>query len=149
MKRVNQVVDQYIFPYVDFKKTTRVAAGRFWRQMTNKQQTDLIHAFRNKLVLIYSSALSQITHETKLKITTVRKVPQGQDVIVGSALAHPNKPIIKIAYRLEKTSQGWKIYDLNVENVWLIETYRHQFSQEINQHGIDGLIQSLKNQIPQ
>ncbi len=142
--RINQIVDQYILPYVDFQKTTRLAAGKHWRQATPEQRTALSNAFRTTLVRTYSGALTKIDDGTSFKILPFRGEAGANDVVVRSQVTQmTNAQPIQLDYRLEKTPSGWKIYDINVENVWLIENYRNQFSQQINQNGIDGLIQAL------
>ena len=142
--RINQIVDQHILPYVDFQKTTRLSAGKHWRQATPEQRTALSNAFRTTLVRTYSGALTKVDDGTAIKILPVRGDAAGNDVVVRSQVTQmTNAQPIQLDYRLEKTPSGWKIYDLNVENVWLIENYRNQFSQQISQSGIDGLIQAL------
>lgn len=144
ISRINQIVDQYILPYVDFQKTTRLAAGKYWRQATPEQRTALSNAFRTTLVRTYSGALTKVDEGTSFKILPFRGEAGANDVVVRSQVTQmTNAQPIQLDYRLEKTPSGWKIYDINVENVWLIENYRNQFSQQINQNGIDGLIQAL------
>jgi len=141
--RINQVVDEYILPYVDFEKTTRLAAGRYWRQASEKQRTDLAQAFRGTLIRTYSGALTRTDQSTAVKLQPFRGDPSASDVVVRSQISQSNSTPVNVDYRLEKTPEGWKIYDLNVEGIWLIENYRGQFAQQISQNGIDGLIQAL------
>jgi phospholipid transport system substrate-binding protein len=143
LAHINQVVEQHILPYVDFQKTTRLAAGRYWRQATPDQQQRLIQAFRGTLVRTYSSALVNVTSNTKINMTPFRGDPAATDLVVRSQITQSNGQPVSVDYRLEKTAQGWKIYDLNIEGVWLIENYRNQFAQQIGQDGIDGLITAL------
>ncbi|ARP79517.1 ABC transporter [Bordetella genomosp. 8] len=139
--RVNEVVNQYILPYVDFEKTTRLAAGRYWRQATPQQRTALAEAFRGTLVRTYSGALTRVDNGTNIKVTGSNI--DGTDAVVRSTINQSNGQSVGVDYRLEQTPGGWKIYDLNVEGIWLIQNYRNQFAQEINQNGIDGLIKAL------
>jgi phospholipid transport system substrate-binding protein len=142
--RVNEIVDQLILPNVNFEKTTRLAAGRFWKEATPEQQTALIKAFRSTLGRTYSGALTKVDDSTAMKVLPLRGDPEANDIVVRSQVTqYSNTAPVQLDYRLEKTSQGWRIYDINVENIWLIENYRNQFSQQINQNGIDGLIQAL------
>ena len=141
--RVNQVVDQYVLPYVDFERTTRLAAGRYWRQATPQQQQALSQAFRGTLVRTYSGALANVDQGTSIRMLPFRG-EVGDDVVVRSQIVpQANAQPVGVDYRMARTEQGWKIYDLNVEGIWLIQNYRNQFSQQINQNGIDGLIQAL------
>jgi phospholipid transport system substrate-binding protein len=141
LKRVNDVVNQYILPYVDFEKTTRLAAGRYWRQATPEQRKALAEAFRGTLVRTYSGALTRVDNGTSIKVTGSNI--DGKDAVVRSTINQSNGQSVGVDYRLEQTAQGWKIYDLNVEGIWLIQNYRNQFAQQINQNGIDGLIKAL------
>lgn len=144
IQRINQIVEEMILPYVDFEKTTRLAAGRNWRQATTEQKTALSHAFRGTLARTYSGAFTRVSDSTNIKTLPFRGDANANDVVVKSLVTQrANSQPFSLDYRLEKTPQGWKIYDLNVENVWLIENYRNQFTQQINQNGIDGLIAAL------
>ncbi len=144
IKRVNQIVDEFILPNVNFEKTTRLAAGRNWRDATPEQKIALSNAFRGTLARTYSGAFTKVTDSTDIKTLPFRGDVNANDVVVKSQVfQRANTQPIALDYRLEKTAQGWKIYDINVENVWLIENYRNQFTQQINQNGIDGLIAAL------
>ena len=138
-----EVVNDHILPYVDFQKTTRLAAGRYWRQANQQQRTDLAEAFRGTLVRTYSGALTRVTPSTTVRMLPFRGDPKADDVVVRTLITQSNGQPTGVDYRLEKTPEGWKIYDLNVEGIWLIQNYRNQFAQQINQNGIDGLIQAL------
>ncbi len=148
--RVNQIVDDLILPNVNFEKTTRLAAGRYWRQATPEQQAALVKAFRGTLGRSYSGAFTRVDDATNVKVLPMRGETDATDVVVKSQVTQrANTQPIGLDYRLEKTPQGWKIYDLNVENIWLIENYRSQFAQQISQNGIDGLIQALNQRAQQ
>lgn len=150
VNRVNQIVDEFILPYVNFEKTTRLAAGRNWRNATPEQKSALSNAFRGTLARTYSGAFTRVTDSTDIKTLPFRGDPNANDVVVKSQIIQrANSQPIALDYRLEKTAQGWKIYDINVENVWLIENYRNQFTQQINQNGIDGLIAALNQRAQQ
>jgi len=140
---VNKAVDTYILPYVDFNKTTRLAAGRYWRQASADQQRRLADAFRGTLIRTYSGALSNVDANTTITMLPFRGDAQASDVVVSSTISRPAGNPVRADYRLEKTAQGWKIYDINVEDIWLIQNYRNQFAQEIQRSGIEGLIKSL------
>jgi len=145
IKVINALVEKYVQPYVDLEKTTRLAAGRYWRQATPQQRTDLTEAFKGTLIRTYSGALSRVDEVSALTMNPFRGEAGADDVVVRSSLSQRNGPAVNIDYRLEKTASGWKIYDLNVEGIWLIQNYRNQFADEINRNGIDGLIASLNS----
>ncbi|MFW7344102.1 ABC transporter substrate-binding protein [Pollutimonas sp. H1-120] len=140
---INKVINEYVLPYVNFEKTTRLAAGRYWRQATKQQQHDLVNAFKGTLVRTYSGAFTRVDQNSAFSMLPFRGDANADDVVVRSTLSQGNGPSVGIDYRLEKTPQGWKIYDLNVEGIWLIQNYRNQFAQQITQNGIDGLIAAL------
>lgn len=141
MQKIMQLVDGLIMPNVNFNRMTASAVGRFWRQATPQQQQQLQDEFKILLVRTYSGALAQVKDQT-LAFRPLRAAADATDVVVRSDLRGRGDPI-QLDYRVEKTPTGWKIYDLNVMGIWLVETYRTQFAQEINARGIDGLIAAL------
>ena len=144
IEQVNAIVERYVMPYVDFEKTTRLAAGKHWRDATPAQRKALSEAFRMTLVRTYSGALALVDNSTRMEVLPFRAEEGAKDVVVRFSLTQStNAQPIRIDYRLEQTPTGWRIYDINVENVWLIQNYRNQFSQQISQTGIDGLITAL------
>ena len=141
---IMQVVDAKIMPNVNFQRMTAGAVGPAWREATPAQRQRLQDEFKLLLVRTYSGALSQVSEET-ISMKPLRAAPTDTDVVVRSEIRGRGEPI-QLEYRLEKTpgvGSGWKIYNLNVLGVWLVETYRGQFAQEINAKGIDGLIDTL------
>lgn len=144
INRIMQVVDAKIMPNVNFQRMTASAVGPAWRQATPDQRKRLQEEFKLLLVRTYSGALSQVGDET-VSVKPLRAAPEDTDVVVRSEIRGRGDPI-QLEYRLEKTpgqGTGWKIYNLNVLGVWLVETYRSQFAQEVNAKGIDGLIATL------
>ncbi|MGB6242961.1 MAG: ABC transporter substrate-binding protein [Castellaniella sp.] len=140
---ITALVRQYALPYVDMNKTTRLAAGRHWRQASEQQQADLVKAFTGTLIRTYSGAFTRVTPSTTITLLPFRGDTQSNDAVVRTSVSQPNSPSIGVDYRLEQTDAGWKVYDLNVEGIWLIQNYRNQFAQEIGRSGIDGLIKAL------
>ena len=141
VNRIMALVDSKIMPNVNFSRMTASAVGRFWRQATPAQQKQLQEEFKTLLVRTYSGALGEVKDQT-VSFKPLRAKPEDTEVVVRSEVRGRGEPI-QLDYRLEKTTEGWKIYDLNVLGVWLVETYKTQFAQEINTKGIDGLIASL------
>ena len=141
VNRIVALVDSKILPSVNFTRMTSSAVGRFWRQATPEQQKQLQDEFKILLVRTYSGALGEVKDQT-VTFKPMRSKPEDTEVVVRSEVRGKGDPI-QLDYRMEKTPTGWKIYDLNVLGVWLVETYRTQFAQEINAKGIDGLIASL------
>jgi phospholipid transport system substrate-binding protein len=141
-RKIMDLVNAKILPYVDSEKMTAQAAGRFWRQATPEQQKQLSEEFRTLLVYTYSGALSQIKNET-IEFKPFRADPADNEVEVKSQVNLTRGEPITLNYRLSKGAQGWKIYDLNVLGAWLVETYKSTFASEIGKGGIDGLIKKL------
>lgn len=141
MTRITQVVNEKLLPYTDFRKTTQLALGRYWRQATPQQQDQLVHQFEALLIHTYAGATAKVGDQT-VDIKPVRAAADATDVVVRTNVISQGQPY-QVDYRLEKTTDGWKIYDVNVVGAWLIEAYRQQFSQQIQQNGIDGLLTFL------
>lgn len=140
--RVQKLVDEKILPYTDFTRMTQLAVGRGWRQASPEQRQQLVAEFRTLLMRVYSGALSQV-RDHKVELKPFRGQANDSDVIVRSSLVASRGEPISLDYRLLKTEAGWKIYDVNVAGVWLVENYRTQFAQAINAGGVDGLIKQL------
>lgn len=141
-KRVTELVETKILPYVDFQRMTALAAGRYWRQATPEQKTALSTEFRTLLIFTYSGALSQIKNET-VDFKPLRANPTDPEVEVRSQVNVARGEPVQLNYRLSKTAAGWKIFDINVLGAWLVETYKGNFASEISKGGIDGLIKAL------
>ncbi len=142
--KVIALVDKTVMPNVNFRRMTAAAVGPGWRQATPEQQKRLQDEFKILLVRTYAGALAQVSDQT-VRIKPMRAAADDKDVLVRTEIVGKGDPI-QLDYRLEKTpgeGAGWKIYNLNVLGVWLVETYRSQFAQEINAKGIDGLIDTL------
>lgn len=142
--KVIALVDKIVMPNVNFRRMTAAAVGPGWRQATPEQQKRLQDEFKVLLVRTYAGALAQVSDQT-VRIKPMRAAADEKDVLVRTEIVGKGDPI-QLDYRLEKTpgeGAGWKIYNLNVLGVWLVETYRSQFAQEINAKGIDGLIDTL------
>jgi len=142
--KVIALVDKTVMPNVNFRRMTAAAVGPGWRQATPEQQKRLQDEFKVLLVRTYAGALAQMSDQT-VRIKPMRAAADDKDVLVRTEIVGKGDPI-QLDYRLEKTpgeGAGWKIYNLNVLGVWLVETYRSQFAQEINAKGIDGLIDTL------
>ncbi|MFN4119665.1 phospholipid-binding protein MlaC [Acidovorax sp.] len=142
--KIIALVDSKVMPNVNFRRMTAAAVGPGWRQATPEQQKRLQEEFKVLLVRTYAGALAQVNDQT-IQVKPLRAAADDKDVLVRTEIVGRGEPI-QLDYRLEKTpgeGAGWKIYNLNVLGVWLVETYRGQFAQEINAKGIDGLIDTL------
>jgi phospholipid transport system substrate-binding protein len=140
--RIMDIVNRDILPYTDFRRTTSLAMGRYWRTATPAQQQQLVEQFKMLLIYTYSGAIGQIRPDLQIDYPPIHIAPTDTDVVVRTIATRNGEPA-EIDYRMYSTPQGWRLYDLNVLGVWLIQTYRQQFSDKIQQSGVDGLIQFL------
>jgi phospholipid transport system substrate-binding protein len=144
VSKVVTLVDTRIMPNVNFQRMTASAVGPAWRQATPEQKKRLQDEFKILLVRTYAGALAQVSDQS-ITIKPMRASPDDREVLVRTEIKGSGDPI-QLEYRLEKTpgqGAGWKIFNLNVLGVWLVETYRSQFAQEVNAKGLDGLITTL------
>lgn len=143
-QQVAKFVDSAVMPHINFERMTALSVGRAWRQASPAQQKALITEFRTLLLRTYSGALSQVG-DKQVKVRPFRGDAAADDVIVRSEIVGGRGDPIQIDYRLEKAGSAWKIYDVNVLGIWIVQTYRDQFGQEISARGVDGLIRSLSD----
>jgi len=142
VRKIVTLVDRIIRPHLDFKRMTAAAVGPGWRRATPEQQQRLQDEFKQLLVRTYAGALSEVSDLT-IVVKPLRAAPGDKDVLVRTEVRGRGEPI-QLDYRLsEKPGEDWKIYNINVMGVWLVETYRSQFGAEVNAKGIDGLIEAL------
>jgi phospholipid transport system substrate-binding protein len=142
--KIMLLVDSKIMPNVNFQRMTASAVGPAWRQATPEQQKRLQDEFKTLLVRTYAGALDQVSDQS-VTVRPFRGAVTDKEVLVRTEIRGGGDPV-QLDYRLEKTpgeNGGWKVYNLNVLGVWLVDTYRTQFSQQINSQGIDGLISAL------
>jgi len=141
--KIVDLVDKKIVPFTDMRRTTEMAMGPNWKKATPEQQAQLTGEFKNLLIRTYSGALSQLRDQT-VQFKTLRAAPDDNEVVVKTVVLGRGDPV-PLDYRMEKTPNGWKVYDMNIMGVWLIEAYRNQFSNQISQNGIDGLVKFLQD----
>ena len=140
--RIVDLVEKKIVPYTDMKRTTEMAMGQNWKKANPEQQAQLTLEFKNLLIRTYSGALSQLRDQT-VQFKPFRAAPDDTEVTVKTVVIGHGDPV-PLDYRLEKTSAGWRVYDMNIMGVWLIEAYRNQFANQISQNGMDGLVKFLQ-----
>ena len=142
VQKIFALVDAKVMPHVDFQRMTASCVGRYWRTATPEQQKHLQDEFKTLLIRTYAGALTQVRDQS-VQLKPMRSSPEDAEVIVRTEVRGGRGDPIQLDYRLEKTPNGWKIYDVNVLGVWLVEQYRNSFAQEIGANGIDGLIAKL------
>jgi phospholipid transport system substrate-binding protein len=139
--RISALVDTKVMPSVNFEVATRSAVGPQWRSATPEQRSKLQVEFKTLLLRLYAGALTQLKDQT-VEVTKMLPVQGSSQVVVQTEVRGGGEPI-KLDYRLDKNSEAWKIIDVNVGGIWLVQNYRSQFAGELTKGGIDGLINTL------
>lgn len=142
VRRVSELVESTLMPNVNFERMTALSVGRSWREATPEQRSALMKEFRVLLLRTYAGAFTAVRDQT-VRMKPYRGEAEEKEVLVKSEIVQKRGDPIQLDYRLEKAGDAWKIFDVNVLGVWLVQTYRNQFGQEISAGGIDGLIKSL------
>ena len=137
-----KLAEEKVLPHIDFQEATRLAVGKSWSQATPEQKQKLVDEFRRMLVRTYSSAIQAYEGQT-MKVQPLRMKPDDTDVTVHNQYVRAGGKPVQIDYQMRKTDNGWKIYDIVVEGVSLVLTYRSEFDAVVKQQGIDGLIKRL------
>jgi phospholipid transport system substrate-binding protein len=140
--KLQRLIDDKVAPYVDFERMTRLAVGPGWRGATPEQRQALMREFRAYVLHTYSGPLSRVT-DHKVKVWPFREQSDETDVMVRTEVVPSNGDPIQLDYRLEKTVSGWKIYDVTILGVSLVQTSRNSFASVVSQSGVDGLIRAL------
>lgn len=139
---VYTLTNQIIMPHVDFKRMSSWVLGKHWRRASNEQKQAFPAEFRTLILRTYATALSAYTDET-VTYLPLRNTEQSDDVTVKTIIERSAGPDIPVAYRMHNTQQGWKVYDISIDGISLVNNYRRSFSNEIRRHGLDGLINKL------
>jgi phospholipid transport system substrate-binding protein len=141
-QRLAQLVEAKVLPHFNFTHMTQLALGRNWRQASPEQQKLLIDEFRALLVRTYTTALMQYREQT-VDYKPLRRAPTDTEVVVKSLIKQPAGQPVTIDYNMEKLGETWKVYDVRIEGISLVENYRSTFRSEIQKNGMDGLIKAL------
>ncbi len=141
-QKVAQLVETKVLPHFNFPHMTQLAVGRNWRQATPEQQSALTEEFKTLLVRTYTTAFSQYKNQT-IDYRPLRMAPTDTEVVVKSLIKQPAGQPIAIDYSMEKVGGAWKVYDVKIEGVSLVENYRNTFNSQIQKSGVDGLIKAL------
>jgi phospholipid transport system substrate-binding protein len=139
--RIQALVEGKVMPHVNFEVVTRSAVGPQWRSATPEQRTKLQAEFKTLLIRVYAGAIAQLRDQT-VEVTKTLPVAGSAQVVVQTEVRGKGEPI-KLDYRLDKPADAWKIIDVNVGGLWLVQNYRTQFAQELAKGGVDGLITTL------
>ena len=143
-KKLQELAEAKVVPYFDFKQMTQLAAGRSWAQANPTQQEALEKAFRTLLVRTYTAALTRTSGDAKVDVKPV-SAANADDVVVKTVATEPGRQPVQIDYRMAKATGSWKVYDVVVENLSLVTSYRSSFQSEIARSGVDGLIKTIED----
>jgi phospholipid transport system substrate-binding protein len=150
-RKVIEVAEAKVLPHFDFERMTRLAVGKNWAQASDAQKQALVKEFRTMLVRTYSSSLSAYRNQT-IEVKPTKMAAGDKDTTVRTAVIQPGGPPIPIDYAMEKAEKGnWMVYDVVIDGVSLVTTYRGSFNDQIQKGGIDGLIKTLadRNRSPE
>ena len=137
------VVESHFLPYTDFRRTARLATGDAWNKATPAQQDQIFQAFQTLLTRVYAAQLTQIQgQKVSFAFNAPTPVPNSTDVVIGSTV-HTATDDLSTRYRLEKTRDGYRIYDIDLMGIWLVQVYQQQFAAQLRAGGVDGLIKYL------
>jgi phospholipid transport system substrate-binding protein len=141
-RRIAELIETKIAPHFSFAAMTQLAMGRNWNLADAQQKKALTAEFRTLLVRTYTTAFTQYRNQT-VEYRPLKLAPADTDVIVRSQIRQSGGPPVAVDYRMEKSDAGWKVYDVRIEGISLVENYRNTFNSEVQKGGIDGLIKSL------
>ncbi|MGA8863457.1 MAG: ABC transporter substrate-binding protein [Gallionella sp.] len=141
-KKIIAMVDAKVLPHFDFQRMTRLAVGRNWRTATPEQQQALVTEFRDLLVRTYTKVFTVYRDQT-IDVKPLRMAPDDTEVTVSTVISKPGSQPTSVDYEMEKAPDGWKVFDISVEGVSMVMSYRGTFASQVQQDGIDGLIKTL------
>ena len=141
-KKINALVDAKVLPHFDFARMTQLAVGKYWRTATPEQKQSLISEFRDMLVRTYTKVFTVYRDQT-VEMKPLRMESGDTEVTVKTVINKPGSQVIPVDYEMEKKADGWKVFDISIEGVSMVMSYRGTFSSQIQESGIDGLIKTL------
>jgi phospholipid transport system substrate-binding protein len=141
-RKVVELVEKKVLPHFNFTRMTRLAVGANWRQASPEQQKRLTNEFRTLLVQTYAATLTAY-RDQQVEFRPLRSQPGDTDVLVKTSINQPTGKPVSVDYRMEKTDAGWKVYDVVVADLSLVQNYRGTFNAEVQKGGVDGLIKAL------
>ncbi|MDY0049917.1 MAG: ABC transporter substrate-binding protein [Halothiobacillaceae bacterium] len=140
---VYKLVDDLVLPHFDFEAMSRLVLGRYWNQASEAQRKSFVAAFRTLLVRTYAGSLNRYTDQ-QIVLLPLREDGKGEEVTVRSEIRQGGGPAIPIDYRMRRSGEQWKVFDVSVDGISLVTNYRSSFSQQIQRSGLDALIAQLE-----
>lgn len=143
-KKINALVDAKVLPHFDFTRMTQLAVGKYWRTATPEQKQALASEFRNMLVRTYTKVFT-VYRDQSVEVQPFRMAPDDTEVTVKTVIIKPGSQPIPVDYEMKIAADGWKVFDISIEGVSMVMSYRGTFASEIQESGIDGLIKTLSD----
>jgi phospholipid transport system substrate-binding protein len=143
-KKILALVDAKVLPHFDFERMTQLAVGRPWRTATPEQKQALVREFRNMLVRTYTKVFS-VYRDQAVDVKPLKLAADATEATVQTTITKPGAQPIPVNYEMKKADSGWKAYDVFIEGVSMVMSYRGTFTTQIEQNGIDGLIKTLSD----
>jgi phospholipid transport system substrate-binding protein len=143
-KKILALVDDKVLPHFDFERMTQLAVGKYWRSATQEQKQALIAEFRNMLVRTYTKVFTVYRDQT-IDVKPIRMTAEDTEVTVKTVISKPGSQLTPVDYEMKKAADGWKVFDISVEGVSMVMSYRGTFTSQIQESGIDGLIKVLSD----
>lgn len=142
-KKITALVDAKVLPHFDFQRMTQLAVGKYWRTATPEQKQALVAQFRDMLVRTYTKVFT-VYRDQKIEVKPLRVAPGDTEVTVNTLIIKPGSQF-PVDYEMKKAADGWKVFDISIEGVSMVMSYRGTFASQIEQDGIDGLIKTLSD----
>ena len=143
-KKIAALVDAKVLPHFDFVRMTQLAVGKNWRSATPEQKQALVTEFRNILVRTYTKVFTVYRDQT-VEVKPLRTAADDTEVTVKTVITKPGSQPIPVDYEMKKATDGWKVFDISIEGVSMVLSYRGTFTSQIQESGIDGLIKTLSD----
>lgn len=142
--RVYKIIDDYILPHLDDVTMAKLALGKNWKKATKQQKLEFVDEFRNLLIRTYSKSLIEFKDQ-KINYFPVKLAADAHKTSVKAEVIQPGGPSIPMAYRMRVKNNAWKVYDIKIDGISLVTSYRGTFTQEVRKSGIDGLLKYLRD----
>ena len=143
-KKILALVDAKVLPHFDFTRMTKLAVGKYWRTASAEQKQVLAAEFRNMLVRTYTKAFTVYRDQT-VEVKPFKLAADATEVTIKTSINKPGAAPVPVDYEMEKTPEGWKAFDISIEGVSMVTSYRNSFATQIEQSGIDGLIKVISD----
>ena len=142
-ERVYQIIDDYILPHLDEVTMAKLAMGKNWKKASKEQKLEFVSEFKNLLIRTYSKSLLEF-RDQQINYFPLNLAEDAHKASVKAEVIQPGGPSIPMAYRVRVKNNAWKVYDIKIDGISLVTSYRGTFTQEIRKSGIDGLLKYLR-----